>query len=191
MNVNDFIINIREYFNFPKDDTKLEDIYKREFGFYSPDKLQKVWHAVRRHHKSNFAPSLGNILDYMDKSDVKEQRAGKSQRQYYRCTEQKGDDICGTKYSMDSKLCPKCNENSTKDNFTMNSVELVYCDEYPRDLIELKEICAICPYYQQKRLIRGSKCVAWGTHDSFKKIGLKCDDCPCFKCCNAKPSKAI
>lgn len=183
---------MREYFNFPKEDNKLESVYKREFGFYSPDKLLKVWNSIRRYHKSNFAPSLGNILDCMDKSDVKEQSTGKEFKSYYRCTEIKeGGEECSTKYSIQSKLCPTCNVGRTKSNLLMNSIELVKCDTIPNDVLMLKEICAICPKYQGKRNIRGSKCDGWGTHDSFKKIGLKCDGCPCFKCCNAKPSKAV
>jgi len=189
-NVDDLILNIEE--TFKECDPRLVRNYRQEFSNYPVSKLEKVWEAIQENHNFAKAPEVGNIFKYMNMVGITRTKEGGNF--YNRCTEIKTDGFgnnheCGTKYSIKSKFCPACNMNRTIKNPLFNSYEIVKTETMPRDLHELKELCATCNLYQKTKLVRGSKCSAWGTHDNYKKTGLKCNDCPCFDCCNEKPLK--
>lgn len=191
MHYNDFVMNIRETY---KDcDDRLEKNYKQEFETYSPTKLDKIWDVIQENHNFAKAPELGNIFKYMNLVGVA--RIRPQGTHYNRCTEVRKDAdgidyVCSTKYSMRAKLCPSCNKLRNIDNLLVNSIEIVKCEKMPDDLIELQEVCAICPIYKRSKTAKGIRCDAWGTHDYYKKIGKDCKNCKCYACCNAKPSKA-
>lgn len=214
MNSNDLILNIGEAY---KDcDDRLVKLYRKEFDNYPSSKLEKVWDVIQENHSFARAPELGSIFKYMFTIGLS--RTKQQDIFHNRCTQMiKAKDKdgklildadkdaimieCNTKYSTKSKFCPKCNSKSRieeelqkkyeKDKPIFNSYEVVKCNTLPNDLRILNELCATCSKFQDTYLVRGSKCNAWNSHDDYKKTGKKCDDCPCFKCCNEKPMNGI
>lgn len=182
MNAHDFILNIGEYYKYPKDPAdqqRLKDVYLKEFEFYKGDKLQKVWESVRRHHKKSFAPVIGEILDCMDKVGIVESKDFKNRDKYYsRC------DHCGTNFLIKSIGCPVCSWRIKESRPARTNITVVKCRELPTDLKLINPICMQCKDFKKSKIPFGAKCNAWGTFDNTLKAGKDCKNCPCYSCCN-------
>jgi len=186
MHIDDFLLNFRQTYKSGKSEEgskdQNEETLRREFEYYSPDKLDKIWQAVRRHHKATWYPIIGQVLECMDKAGVNEStREGKKEIFYNRCLE------CGCSYSLKARNCPDCNR-PIKEGYVMNNVEIVKADVFSNSHITCNETCPICPTFKQNRNIRGSKCRGW-SKDEHEKIGLKCDTCKCRFCCEEKAER--
>lgn len=181
MTLDDFLLNFRETYKTGKDESgeglkKLEDTLRREFENYSSDKLDKVWSAVRRHHKATWYPIIGQILECMDKAGVNEFVKNEDNGVFYnRCK------TCGCNYSLKARVCPDCNR-PLNDEVYKNDVEIIKAYRYQSNHITCHENCPICPTFKGNRNIRGARCQGWG-QDDFTRSKFKCDDCPCKWCC--------
>ena len=178
MNISDFIININERYKTPKDPEdaqRQDDLYRQDFGFYSESKLGKVWLAIKRYNKSNFAPNYSSIIECMDKAGIGESQQFSSYH-YQRCTK------CGTKYAMGVCSCPKCNKNLKLGEIVMNELEVVKSPSMPSDVIFLRQSCPICPIFRGNSTYpRGVKCNDY--QGEMRGMTEKCDTCPCKACC--------
>ena len=187
MNLNEFRINIRENFSTTEDD-KTESIYQREFSHYSGEKLSKVWEAVRRYHKQKYAPNMAQILEYMEKAGISEQRQNKNV--FYNLCQN-----CNTSFPVKTIACPVCSWRLKKkvDNFYLPAktpIVVIKATEYPSDMKYINSYCPACSKFMSHTLPMGAKCEAWGTHDITLKTGKPCDTCPCRSCCNDKGTRA-
>ncbi len=185
MHIDDFLLNFRQTYKSGKSEEGSKDLneetLRREFEYYSEDKLDKIWQAVRRHHKATWYPIIGQVLECMDKAGVNESSKESSEGvTYNRCN------TCGCNYSLHSRLCPKCNKYLEQGNTFYNEVTIVKGFKFAPDHITCHETCSICPIFKGNFNARGAKCPAWNTHDDFQKSNKKCIDCPCKTCCNEK-----
>lgn len=175
-------LNFREAYRVGKDENgsilkQSEDMLEKEFGDYPNEKLESLWKAVRRYHKTAFYPSIGQILEAMDKGDVKEfSRSNNNDKWYNRCT------TCGCNYSFQSRVCPDCNRPLGEDEIFKNEVEIRKGFNYCPNHVTCQDNCSICPSFKKNRNIRGAKCLGW-RKDAYQKEGYKCHDCPCKWCC--------
>lgn len=177
MTIDELLNNIEDRYQLPKDDNgNYSRLMHKDFGFYPPDKLEKVWNAIKRHHKSNFAPNYSSIVDCMDKAGLSESKPDGDSNFYQQC------DKCKTKYSMGVACCPKCNKYLKVGTNYMNKVTIVKCHTMPADVIFTRQACPICPIYRASTVYpRGIKC------DSFQGEMRgqlpDCDKCKCKPCC--------
>ncbi len=182
MNITDFLLNFRQTYKSGKTEEGEKDLneetLRREFDFYPPDKLEKVWQAVRRHHKATWYPIIGQVLDCMDKAGVNEtSRQGKKETYFNRCMN------CGCNYSLKARNCPDCNRALPDGEFFINDVEIVKADTFLSNHVSCNEGCPICPTFKSNRNVRGAKCRGWNTEDREK---YNCETCPCKFCCEMK-----
>ena len=180
MDIDDFKLNFRETYKTGKDEKDLshnESMLDREFGTYPPDKLDKAWAAIRRHHKATWYPSIGQILEAMEKGDVHEYIKSESNEVFYNICK-----TCGTHYSMRSRLCPSCNRLLGNEEQFVNDVTIGKAARYSHNHVTCQENCSVCPLFKKNRNIRGAKCSGWGK-DEHGRAMYKCDDCPCKNCC--------
>lgn len=185
MHIDDFLLNFRQTYKQAKTEEGKEDIQestlRREFGNYPSSKLEKIWKAVRRHHKASWYPVIGQVLECMEKADVKEHSFESDTDKYCnQCLK------CGCNYSLKAKLCPDCNRVSEEIVHTM--VKIVKNEGFASNHVSCNEYCPMCSKFKSNRLVRGAKCRAWGKEE-YEKQGFNCDSCPCKSCCNEKPKK--
>ena len=182
MTYDDFKLNFRETYKVGKDQDgkaleKHESVLDREFNSYPPEKLSTVWKAVRRHHKTTWYPSIGQILECMDKDNVSEFSFSASKDVMWNMCK-----TCGCHYSLKARVCPNCNRNTSDHEIIYNEVIIRKGDRYVDTHVTCHEDCPICPIFKANRNVRGAKCIAWGK-DEHEKAGMKCSDCPCRHCC--------
>ncbi len=176
MTIYEMIEEITERYIIPKDDSgRTELLLKKDFGFYSPGKLDKVWYAIKRYHRANFAPNYSAIIDCMDKAGIGES-SEQNQEWYQRCIK------CGAKYSMNTCCCPKCNKYLAIGDNYMNEVEIVKCQTLPHDVIVTRQACPICPIFRGSTTYpRGIKCESF--QGDMRGQIPDCDNCKCKECC--------
>lgn len=180
MNIVEFKVNFRTTYKCVKDHGDLErneEMLQKEFGDYPPDKLAKTWKAIRRHHKASWYPSIGQILEAMEKGDVNEYvRNDKKELFWNKCTK------CGCNFSLKSRLCPDCNRPVSDGDYIVGNVTIVKGDRYAQNHVTCQDNCSMCSKFKQSRNIRGAKCVGWGKEDHERAM-YNCSDCPCKACC--------
>jgi hypothetical protein len=189
MTIGEFIMNIRDRYKQSKDpeeNQRAEDLYKKDFGFYSESKLEKVWYAVKRYHGTNFAPNYSNIVQCMDKAGIGESRDTGSNKFYQRCK------TCGCKYAVNICVCPRCNKylgfEDGSPKIFKNEIDIVKCESLPGDVIFTREACPICPIFRGATgYPKGIKCDSFNTDMSGKLP--ECEGCNCRDCCEDMGSK--
>ena len=180
MTIYEFTDLITDRYKIAKDDDgKTAGLYLKDFGFYPPSKLEKVWYAIKRHHRTNFAPNYSNIVDCMEKAGLGESTEG-NQSWYQRCKK------CGAKYSMGACGCPRCNKyldsDSSPRELIINEVDIVKCEVLPNDVIKLRQPCSICKVYRNSRLLpKGISCDSY--QGEMRGQLPECDTCSCRLCC--------
>jgi len=183
MKITDFILNIQERYKMPGETEELQkvtDILKKDFGYYSESKLEKVWYAVKRYHSSNFAPNYSAIAHCMDKAGIGEQKTDNDNSFYQLCK------TCGAKYVMGVSCCPKCNKYlpivSGSPEVIMNEVEVIKCQSIPNDVVFCRQACPICPIFRSSTVYpRGIKCDSF--HGEMRGEIKDCSNCKCRECC--------
>jgi hypothetical protein len=179
MTIGDLVLNITDRYKMPNESEeyqKTTDMYKKDFGYYSQSKLEKVWYAIKRYHHTNFAPNYSAIANCMDKAGIGEQREESDALTYQRCTK------CGAKYVMGVSCCPKCNKYLKMGDNYMNDVEIVKCQEIPQDVIFCRQACPICPIFRNStQYPTGIKCDCF--QGEMRGEIKDCDNCKCKDCC--------
>ena len=176
----DLKFNFRETYKTSTDAdlNKNEEMLYREFSDNPPEKLEKIWKSVRRYHKTAFYPSIGQILEAMDKGDVKEfAKSDNNDKFYNKCT------TCGCCYSLRSRLCPDCNRPLEGEEIFKNDVEIIKSFKYSPNHVTCQDNCSICPNFKSNRNVRGAKCSGWGKTPEEKET-YNCVGCPCKTCCD-------
>lgn len=182
MTFEDFKLNFREAYRTGSDpegkiEKSNEDLLTREFGDYPSDRLEKVWKAIRRHHKTAFFPSIGQMLEAMDKNDVNEYKnTSRVDRLFNKCS------TCGCYYSFRSRVCPDCNRPLADGEIFHNQVTIYKDPQYQQNHVTCNDNCSICPLFKQNRNIRGAKCDGWGK-EQWEKESFPCSNCDCKSCC--------
>ena len=186
MTIFELIEEIKDRYIVPKDDDgRTDKLLQKDFGFYSPSKLEKIWYAIKRYHKSNFAPNYSAIVDCMDKSNIGESQQNSS-KWYQRCS------TCGCKYAVNVCACPKCNKHlpypDGSPEIFRNQVEIIKCEALPHDVIFTREACPICPIFRSNSIYpRGIKCDSF--HGEMRGQLPDCEKCVCHDCCMDLGSK--
>lgn len=172
MHCNDLIIEIGA--TYGSLDERLQRNYRKEFEPYSPAKLERVWEAIQENHYTGKPPEVWQVFKYMNLVGIS--RFKPQGNSYLECL------TCGTFYSVNSHLCPKCNKNLPVGKYHHNEVKVHITEKFPDNFIFVRPACSICPIYRRKvSTPNGIKCESWGTDDN--KSGLGCDSCKCFDCC--------
>lgn len=178
MTITNLILNISERYITPKDPEdkqRQEDLLRNDFGFYGEQKLEKVWYAIKRYHRANFAPNYSAIVDCMDKAGLGESHANVS-NWYQQCNK------CGCKYSMGVCACPKCNRRLDNGVIEKSDVTIVKCDDLPQDVITLRQACPICPIFRGNAAYpKGIKCNDY--QGEMRGQLPECEKCNCRLCC--------
>jgi len=181
MHIDELILNMRATYKDSKDanDNKFEETMRREFEHYKPEKLDNVWAAVRRHHKAAWMPIIGQILECMDKADVKEYKSKEEGNTWNQCT------TCGCNYSLKSRLCPDCNRPLPDGEIFRNDLIIVKGFKYKANHVTCNDNCSICPTFKKNRMSRGARCQGW-SKELYEREPYNCEGCPCAWCCNEK-----
>lgn len=181
MNIDEFKLNFRDAYKVGKDEGELkrhEELLSKEFGDYPGDKLSKAWKAIRRHHKATWYPSIGQILEAMEKGDVKEYVAIENKDLFWNRCEK-----CRCNFSLKSRMCPDCNRPLSEGDFVINDIIIVKGDRYLPNHVTCQDNCSMCKKFKDNRNIRGAKCRGWGK-DEHERSVFNCFDCPCKSCCH-------